>query len=264
MGSDRSATRARHVLHGLGRFCAEEGLGPGPVLRSEVIEAFVAKELATSASSTRGTYRSVLRALGATKGPPGAAPYSGSSALSPYAASERAELLSIACSQRAPWKRHSALVAICLGMGAGLRAGELTRALAQDVSRGHRGVVVYVRGDKARAVKVQGPYAGLLDRLAGQVPRGAHLFHPDPADRSYPNFINVFCHKLVRDPGAPLLCTRRLRSSFICDHLAAGTRLSELLEQSGISEVESLLRYARHVSSAPQSKAALRQKMHEG
>jgi len=87
------------------------------------------------------------------------------------------------------------------------------------------------------------------------------LFHPKEADRTYPNFINDFARNLVADPGSPKLSSSRCRSSFICDHLGSKTPLSVVLEQAGIAEVESLLRYARHVAAAPQSKAALREQM---
>jgi hypothetical protein len=43
--------------------------------------------------------------------------------------------------------------------------------------------------------------------------------------------------------------------------LAASTALSALLAATGIVEVESLLRYARHVPGAPRSKAALRHQL---
>jgi hypothetical protein len=88
--------------------------------------------------------------------------------------------------------------------------------------------------------------------------RGDELFHPEEAVRSYPNFVNDFCRQLVRDPGDAPLSANRCRASFICDHLAQGADLSVLLEVAGIKEVESLLRYARHVDGAPASKAALR------
>jgi hypothetical protein len=73
--------------------------------------------------------------------------------------------------------------------------------------------------------------------------------------------VNDFCRQLVADPAAVKLSANRCRSSFICDHLAAGTPLSVLLEMSGIKEVESLLRYAVHVKDAPHSKAALRRQL---
>jgi hypothetical protein len=65
----------------------------------------------------------------------------------------------------------------------------------------------------------------------------------------------------VADPGSARLNSSRCRSSFICDHLGCETPLCTVLEQAGITEVESLLRYARYVSAAPQSKAALREQM---
>jgi len=91
----------------------------------------------------------------------------------------------------------------------------------------------------------------------------AFLFHPQQADRSYSNFVNDFARNLTADPASPKLNSSRCRSSFICDHLVSKTPLSVVLEQTGICEVESLLRYARYVSTAPQSKAALRKQMRQ-
>ena len=67
----------------------------------------------------------------------------------------------------------------------------------------------------------------------------------------------------MADPAAPEAFFWAGRSSFICDHLAAGTPLRELLYMAGIAEVESLLRYARHVPGAPSSKAELRKRLRE-
>jgi hypothetical protein len=53
----------------------------------------------------------------------------------------------------------------------------------------------------------------------------------------------------------------RARSSFICDHLAAGTPIGQVLYLSGICEAESLLRYARHVPGVPGSKAELSKRL---
>ena len=58
-------------------------------------------------------------------------------------------------------------------------------------------------------------------------------------------------------PAAPQLTAGRCRSSFICDHLAAGTPLRKLLAVTGIGQAESLARYARHAGGAP-PKAVLR------
>ena len=83
------------------------------------------------------------------------------------------------------------------------------------------------------------------------------LFRPGPASRGYKNFVTNFARGLAADPAAPRLSMGRCRSSFICDHLAAGTPAGELLAVTGICQAESLARYARHVDGAP-AKAALR------
>jgi integrase len=212
-------------------------------------------------SSTRGTYRSVLRNLSGTLGPRSANGYRGSRALPPYSGTERAELVSVARAQRPAWRRESALVLIALGIGAGLRSGEIRAARASDVVRSSRGVAVRVGGSVERTVTVAGGYSRLL--VGHRDATDAFLFHPQEADRSYSNFVNDFARNLVADPASPKLNTSRCRSSFICDHLASKTPLSVVLEQTGICEVESLLRYARYVSTAAQSKAALRKQMRQ-
>ena len=64
----------------------------------------------------------------------------------------------VAASQRAQWRRQGAFVLLALGLGAGLRAGEITAATGADV-RSQRGVTVLdVAGTMSRTVVVQGPY----------------------------------------------------------------------------------------------------------
>ena len=84
------------------------------------------------------------------------------------------------------------------------------------------------------------------------------MFRPGPADRGYKNFVTNFARGLAADPAAPRLSLRRARSSFICDHLAAGTPVPVLLAITGIAEAGSLARYARHVPGISSSKGALR------
>jgi hypothetical protein len=105
-------------------------------------------------------------------------------------------------------------------------------------------------------VPVTSRYAGRAWELARRAGSG-HVFRPGPADRGYKNFVTNFARNLAAGPAAPALSMRRARSSFICDHLAAGTPLGELLAITGIREAESLARYARHVRGAP-PKAVLR------
>jgi integrase len=253
MGFGRPAMRERSVVARLEHFCDQEGLEVA-TLGAEVLAAFVDKGLKGRAASTRGTYRSVLRSVAGSSGVRAGLPFSASPAPAPYGPDERSELFALAMAQPKAWRRHSALVLMALGIGAGLRAGEIALAEKHDVLGRIRSLRVSVG---ARTVRVHPDYAALLAELTKRSD-GTFLFHRQRVDRTYYNFVNDFCRQLVCDPAAPKLSANRCRSSFICDHLAAGTPLSVLLEMSGIKEVESLLRYARHVDGAPRSKAALR------
>jgi len=262
MSADRRLEREASVLSCLSRFSHNEGLGDPPVLVSEVIEAFVSVGLCEQGSPTKGTYRSVLRHLAGIEAPKGAPGYRGSVAPPPYSAKEHAELYSIARTQPRGWRRLSALALLALGIGAGLHVSEIVAATGDDVVISARSVAVRVGGGRKRVVTLQAGEAKLLFALAKGAGRN-YLFHPEPAERCYKNFVNDFCRHLVADPGAPRLSVSRCRSSFVCGHLASGTRLSVLLEQAGIVEVESLLRYSLHVKSAPRSKAGLRHLLEE-
>jgi integrase len=259
MGSGRPAARERSVMARLEHFCDEEGLSTA-TLSHEVMAAFVDKGLLRRTPSTRGTYRSLLRQVAGTSGGRTGAPFSASPAPAPYGPEERRELWAMAMAQPKAWRRHSALMLMALGIGAGLRAGEITLATTADVVGRTSSLRVRVGADAPRTVRVQPGHAARLAALAKRT-EGTFLFHRQATDRSYYNFVNDFCRQLVCDPAAPKLSANRCRSSFICDHLAAGTPLSVLLEMSGIKEVESLLRYARHVEGAPHSKAALRHQL---
>jgi integrase len=150
---------------------------------------------------------------------------------------------------------------VVFGAGAGLRPGELAALRGSDVTRGGGRAVVHVTAGPGRAVPVAPAYARRAAELARRAGDG-FVFRPGPADRGYKNFVNGFARCLAWDPGAPPLSVGRARSSFICDHLAAGTPLRTLLAITGIAEAGSLARYARHVPGVTASKAALRARWH--
>jgi integrase len=250
------------ALRGLSRFGDSRGVPAGWefLLDYDVIEAFCVTGLRGRACSTRGTYRSALYRLAeVTHGPPGqrATPFHGARAPAPYSAAERAELAAIAAAQSDPAKRSSALALVVLGIGAGLRPGELVALRGGDIFRRGRQVMVQVTGPAARVVPVTAGYAGRAGDLARRAGSG-HVFRPGPADRSYKNFVTSFARGLAADPAAPALSMRRARSTFICHHLAAGTPVGVLLAVTGIAEAGSLARYARHVAGVSSSKGALR------
>jgi len=255
----RERPRAGYVLARLTGFASTRGVPAVPecLLDYDVIEAFCVHGLAGRAPATRGTYRSVLYQLAvAAQGPQRATPFAGAKAPPPYSAFERAELAAIVAAQRDPGTRASALAVICCGIGAGLGPGELVALRGCHVRRRGQKVVADVHKVPARAVPVSSRYAPLLVTLAREAGND-FVFRPGPADRGYKNFVTSFTTGLAADPAAPRLTVGRCRSSFICDHLAAGTPIAELLAITGIEQAESLARYARHVPGAP-AKAVLR------
>ncbi len=245
--------REVNVVRAASRFCDHQGLD-APICE-EIIEAFVQQGLCGLAPWSKATYRSVLRRLSGTRGSVGAARFVPSLARAPYSDKERAELLSIAFEQRRGIWRDSAVALLALGIGAGLRPGELVAAKGDDVSL--KRAAVSIRVGEGRIVPVTGTWARLLADLASRAGHG-QLFWPTSADRSYKNFVNDFCYGIVADPAAVKMSSLRARSSYICDHLAAGTPLGRLKYLSGIDQVESLLRYVCYVPGAPKTKAQLR------
>jgi integrase len=254
-GQDTADRRTGSVLRSLHAFGARRGLPASGacLLDYDVIEAFCVAGLAGRAASTRGTYRSVLYALaGEIHGPPSrrATPFAGAKAPLPYSRDERAEVISVARAQRTLVKRSSALAMVWSGIGAGLRPGELATLRGTHVGRAGGRVVVRVTGPAPRVVPVAGGYGPLLEDLARGAGTG-FVFRPGPAAREYKNFVTGFAGRLAADPAAPRLSMGRCRATFICDHLAAGTALGELLAITGICEAQSLARYARYASGAP-------------
>ena len=185
----RERPRARSVLAGLAGFAAGRGIPPAPgcLLDWDVIEAFCVAGLAGRASSTRGTYRSVLYQLAApVHGKPAcrATPFAGARAPAPYSQAERAGLAAIARAQRGPAKRASALALVVFGIGAALRPGELAGLRGCHVTRRSGQVVVQVTaGPAPRMVPVAARYAGRALDLAREAGTG-FVFRPGPADRA--------------------------------------------------------------------------------
>jgi integrase len=231
---------------------------PELLLDRDVIEAYVVVGCATLATSTKATYRSVLYRLAEVVGPrgPRGVPLSGAPAARPYAEAERRALRAIALAQRDEQRRASAMAMLCLGVGAGLRPGELVALRGGEIVNNGDAVVVGVSGGHRRRVPVASRYARELWVIARRAGAGP-VFRPGPARRDYKNFVGDFARDLVADPAAPRLSMRRGRASFVCDHLAASTPLSVVLDIAGIAEVESLARYARW-AGVPHTKAALR------
>jgi integrase len=151
---------------------------------------------------------------------------------------------------------NNATVLLGVMVGAGLRPREVAQLRRGDLERRRGDVRVLVRGVHPRVVPLLPPYGDALWRVASS--RHDFLFRPGVHVRDTKNLVGEICAGLVRDPSEVALSSARARSTFLCWHLAQRTPLSQLCELAGLHSVESLLRYARHVSNAPHTKALLR------
>lgn len=244
--------RDASVLRRFEGFCAREGLRVA-LDDDGVVEAFLTISCSGLRPHTLGTYRSTLRRLGPTRG---AGEYCASPAPPPYDSAEVAALWSIVRHQKSELRVTNATVLLCATIGAGLRARELAHLLAGDVTHARGRTSVAVRGCYPRLVPVLVPFADALFDVAQR--RRGYVFRPGARVRDTKNLVGEICAQLVRDPDDVRLTSPRARATFLCQRLAMGTPLRELCALAGVREVESLLRYARHVPGAPSTKAALR------
>jgi integrase len=249
--------RDRSVMARFVSFCAREGVGsPSEAVRDQaVVASFLVTGCKGLAPHSLGTYRSVLsRVAGCDYRL--VFEFEASPAPRPYTSKEVGALWSMAQNQSSSLRVERAEVLLATMLGAGLRPGELAKALCSDVlALGDRTLIV-VGGSSDRSIWVRSPYDKELARLSDETSR--HLFRPGAKVRDAKNLIGEVCATLVRDPDEVSLLARRARATFICGLLNLRTPLRQLCAIAGLKDVESLLRYSRHVEGAPRTKASLR------
>jgi len=108
--------------------------------------------------------------------------------------------------------RAAALV--CLGAGAGLIRGDLREVRGADVARRSGGVVVQVRGPRARAVPVLARYQEPLLAAAAHAASGLVCGGTGPGRR---NLTFPLVSALDGGQGLPRLDTSRLRATWLAD-----------------------------------------------
>jgi hypothetical protein len=218
------------------------------VLHPDVIDRFVLEGCAHLAPGTQINYRRQLRCvgsavLGPTIYPPRPLPIRRSGVLAPYSPGGIALLVAWARGLPTERFRHTANGILVLGLGAGLTSQEMSRLVGDDVAVDHDGVVIEVIGDQARSVPVIATWEKAVARLGDEAGSGPVLM---------PERSRISSHQLknfqARCPAgdAPTLDTGRLRATWICDHLAAGTDIRAVEKASGVNASQ-LVKYLEHV-----------------
>jgi integrase len=230
--------RAKNLLWAAGRL-ADYGIGlgleavPEVLLHPSTAERFTRCAPGLSGVARR-TLRTNLRFVGRRVVPqfyPADAPLPRERAKRPYSPAEISGLLALADAQPARARRMRAAGLVCLGAGAGLIRSDLREVRGGDVTCRSGGVVVQVRGQRARAVPVLARYhAPLLSaaRFAGSalICGGA-----DPGRR---NLTSQLVSALDGGSGLPRLDTSRLRATWLAD-CAELLGLATFMAAAGIS-----------------------------
>ena len=169
--------RVKNLLWAAGKlagYAASLGLDlvPEVVFHPSVIERFARCAPGLSPVARR-TLRTNLRFIGRRVVPqfyPADLPLPRERAKKPYSPAQIAGYLALADAQPTRERRMRAAGLVCLGAGAGLIRGDLRDARGTDVARRSGGVVVAVRGTRARTVPVLDRYHARLLAAARRSP----------------------------------------------------------------------------------------------
>ena len=213
--------RAKNLLWAAGKLADWAiGLGleavPEVLLHPSTAERFTRCAPGLSAVARR-TLRTNLRFIGRRVVPhlyPADLPLPRERAKAPYSPAEIAGFLALADAQPTTGRRMRAAGLVCLGAGAGLIRGDLRDARGTDVACRSGGVVVQVRGDRARVVPVLARYQSRLLAAAEFAGSGLVCGGADPGRR---NLTHPLVAALDGGGGLPRLDTSRLRATWLAD-----------------------------------------------
>jgi integrase len=233
------AARARALLFAASRLAAfGERVGLelelAVLLHPAVIERFIVTSAGAIAPATRRTLRTNLRALARAleaHPEPAAVALARERAKQPYTEAQIAGYLALAGVLSTPARRMRASALVCLGAGAGVVAGELRHVTGSDVVWRSGGLLVLVRGRRARSVPVLGRFHAPLEAAAAFAGDGYLVGGRDPGRR---NLTDAIAPALCANAGLPRLEGGRLRATWLCE-CARLIGLQAFMRAAGIS-----------------------------
>jgi len=249
-------SRTARVLSRLALWATSQGLSlePETVLDPDSVERFVQLDLADDRSSA--TYRSVLRRVGpllTTKAPwePRPSSVARRQVAQPYSSEEVRILEADVNGQRTLARRRAGRALLALGAGAGLDGRWVTRVGPDDLTSESGTLLVRVGAPAARMVPVRWNWAHEVAALAKEAGTEFLVGGRSTSRRRASHLVA----NLEVPPGHPKLSAARLRSTWLLEHLEAGTRLPELAAAAGLSGVTVLSDLLPHVSALPEADA---------
>jgi integrase len=230
--------RAKNLLWAAGRladYASSAGLdlAPETVFHPSVIERFARCAPGLSGVARR-TLRTNQRFIARRVVPqlyPADVPLPRERAKTPYSAAEIGGFLALADAQPTAERGMRAAGLVCLGAGAGLIRADLRDARGSDVIARSGGLVVAVRGQRARTVPVLPRYHAWLRASARSAGSGLICGGADPGRR---NITNSLITALDGGGGLPRLDTSRLRATWLAE-VAGLLGLATFMHAAGIS-----------------------------
>jgi hypothetical protein len=240
--------RARTLLWCCARL-ASWGERVGLETRREVLfhpsalERYMASGLSSLSAATRRTMRSNLRSVARASVPtlwvPRPAPLRRDVVKQPYTDAQVAAYFELVAHQATPARIARLNGLLCLGLGAGLDAPDMRLVCGDDVRKRSGGIVVVVRGAKARVVPVLERHHGTLWRSASFAGEGFIVGGDDPARKNVtsPLLSTLEVGRLDR------LEVGRLRATWLAFH-AQNMGLVALVHAAGLTGSSRLIELA--------------------
>ena len=221
------------------------------------IDQFVMLGLAHYTKAGRGTMRSRLRRLSEALVPElgekaQERTLGKSQRVAPYTTWEVTELRAWARALP-PAIAASAGRLLALGFGAGLQGSEIGQLEKDDITI-EDGVLVHVGGARPRDVPVLVEWEHALEAYASSHPADKYVFRVG-RQTAHRNAVTNF---VAKHGGNVPLQARRMRASWIIQHLNGGTPVTILLPAAGLTSAEGLDPYLPWGAPPPHSREQLR------
>jgi len=190
----------------------------------------------------------VAEAVNPEKNPRRALPLNARSMDEPYDVEEQVALGRWAAGQRTPYMRQAASMLIALGAGAGLSSGEIAVLRTESITVSENGTVTIevADGERVRQVVVVAKHEKRLLKVLKKVPVGAFVFLPKRT-RAENDIVSAFVARSSTPFGSPTIRARRLRNTWLVEHMANRVDVFTLMQAAGLQSLESISRLASYV-----------------
>lgn len=219
----------------------------------ETVQAYIDEAIDGKTDGTRRNYRAwiirVAEVVNPDRNPIRSKPLNGRGMEPPYTADDMVVLRRWSEGQSTQYRRNGAQTLIALGAGAGLSAIEIAHLRRDFVELHPDGAVevhVHIEGDFKRSVIVASPFDSNLAELVAPLEGNRMVFLTD-RNRTVNDVVSAFTSKLAAPPGTPPITVRRLRNTWIVNHLTNRVDVFTLMRAAGLESLESVSRLAMFV-----------------